>query len=348
MTRQTALTEAMLADYLRCHGVLRPGEAVVTGAAGDGNINWVRRVRTIDGARSWIIKQARPALERFPQYQAPTERIVFENRYYRTTRHLPGGEVCPDIIAFDESQRVLILADLGDVPRLDHALAQGQDCREVFRALSTFLGAVHAATRDPALAAEFPNDGMRRLHGDHIFALPFHANEFPLAPAVRARAEEIQRDSEIVAIAAATYRRYLEPRGALLHGDVQAGNVLLAAHGPKLLDAEIAHVGDPAFDVGTMLAHLVLPAAAVGHVLRVIPAARAAWDAYMRAYDGSDHAHFRDVARYAGIELMRRTIGAARVSVVEEPAPALAVIDSACRLMRSPPDAPEDLKRLAT
>ena len=49
---------------------------------GDGNINWVRRVRS--AGSSWVVKQARPTLERFPEYRASTERIGFEARFYET------------------------------------------------------------------------------------------------------------------------------------------------------------------------------------------------------------------------------------------------------------------------
>ena len=137
-------------------------------------------------------------------------------------------------------------------------------------------------------------------------------------------------------IADAAYARYLEPRGALVHGDVQAGNVLLAAGGPKLLDAEIAHVGDPAFDLGTLLAHLVLPALARGELARALPAAEAACTAYGAAH-GPGAPAFADAARYAGLELLRRTIGAARVPAVAEAGPGLAVLARAEAWIRRPP-----------
>jgi len=102
------------------------------------------------------------------------------------------------VIRFDESARVLVLEDLGEAKRLDAVLAGGGDVRGIAQRLARFLGAVHAATaEDASLAARFENDAMRRLHGDHIFALPFQPNEFPLPAAVRARAEAIWRDGRL-------------------------------------------------------------------------------------------------------------------------------------------------------
>jgi 5-methylthioribose kinase len=319
------LDEASLPSYLRRLGILA-GDPVLVEPAGDGNINWVRRVRA--GPRSWVVKQARPALERFPEYRVSTERIVFEARWLETAARFDREGVCPRVVAFDPDARVLVLEDLGPVPRLDAQLAAGGDASETAARLARFLGAVHEGTTDPSLAARFANDEMRRLHGDHIFDLPFRVNDFPLSPPVRARAERLWEDERLVMAAAEAYRRYLEPRGALVHGDVQAGNVLLAPRGAVLLDAEIAHVGDPAFDLGTLFAHLWLPAAAERDAARAGRAIDAAWGAYRRAADAG--APLRESAsHYAAFEMLRRTVGAARVAVVERPEAALAVIDFA-------------------
>lgn len=328
----TRLDEATLPDYLRGLGLVRAGDRVEVEPAGDGNINWVRRARS--GGHSWIVKQARPALERFPEYRVTTDRILFEARWLETVRPLDAERVCPTVVRFDPEARVLVLEDLGRAPRLDHVLARRPGAGvEPARRLARFLGAIHSATRDPGLAARFENDAMRRLHGDHIFALPFHPNEFPLPPALRARAEALWSDRALVAIAEAAYRRYLEPRGALVHGDVQAGNVLLGAAGAVLLDAEIAHVGDPAFDLGTLIAHLRLPAVARGAPGDASEAVEAAWLAYAAA-SGAGSQLRREAERYAAIEMLRRTLGAARAEVATEREAGLAIVDFATERLR--------------
>ena len=302
------------------------------------------------------MKQARPALERFPEYEVSTERIVFEARFYESVARFDRDAVCPRVLAFDPEQCVLVLEDLGDAERLDAALARGADVSAAAATLARFLARVHAGTRDPALAALFANDEMRRLHGDHIFLLPYRENDFPLSPAVAELAREVRADADLVARIDAAYARYLEPVGALVHGDVQAANVLLAERGPVLLDAEISHVGDPAFDLGQLLAHLLLPAAARGEAESADATLRETWAAYRdtrgdaggdtrRDPSGDATAEARreplgadsllaDAARYAGIELLRRTLGAARVPAVAEDAASLAVVDAGIRLVR--------------
>ena len=343
---QLRLDEANLPDYLAKLDLLPPGEELRVEPAGEGNINWVRRVRAPRSGRSLVVKQARPALERFPEYRASTERIVFEARYYETVRPLDREGICPQVLWFDAAQRVLVLEDLGAAERLDAALARGADVGPVVRALGAFLGAVHAATGADAgrpLAGRFANDEMRRLHGDHIFQLPYRANDFPLSEALRDTARAIWRDGRLRARIDAAYTRYLEPEGALLHADVQPTNVLLAPGGPKLLDAEIAHVGDPAFDVGVLVGHLVLWGVAGSGAAQARAAVERTWSAYAEAHGPRELTPFEAVALYAGIEVLRRTIGAARVAAIENDRAALAAVEAGLRLVAAPPSSPAAL-----
>jgi len=341
MREQLHLTEANTADYLRRLGAEIPsGEIRVEKCGGEGNINWVRRAVGSDGGRSLVVKQARPALERFPEYRVSTERIVFEHRYYETVAPFDRDGLCPRVLFFDPDERVLGLEDLGDPESLEAALARGADAEAAVRALAGFLGCVHAGTRDPGLAARFANDEMRRLHGDHIFHLPYRPNDFPLPGAVAERARALWEDRGLVATIDAAYERYLRPEGALVHADVQAGNVLLPPAGPKLLDAEICHVGDPAFDVGILLAHLWLGGLTSGRPDAAARQVELAWSVYAEAHGKDGLPAFADAARYAGIELLRRSLGAARAPAVQEEAPALAAIEAGLAWVREPPAAP--------
>ena len=155
MSEQLRLGDEQLAGYLAARGLVPEGTELAVEAAGDGNINWVRRARAADG-RSWIVKQARPALEKFPEYEAPTERIVLEHRYFERASKLPEGGVCPRLLDFDEAERVLVMEDLEGAERLDVALARGADVTAPAAEVARFLAAVHATTTDPGVAASFP------------------------------------------------------------------------------------------------------------------------------------------------------------------------------------------------
>ena len=86
MIRQLRLTPENLSAWLRERELISPGDKISVEQAGEGNINWVRRARVTRGpgaGRSWVVKQARPTLERFPEYPAPIERAVREAKELR-------------------------------------------------------------------------------------------------------------------------------------------------------------------------------------------------------------------------------------------------------------------------
>ncbi len=340
MSAQLAFSEEELPSYLADLGFLSRGEPASVERAGDGNINWVRRVRSNVRARSFIVKQARPALERFPEYRVSTRRIEFEARWYATVAPFDRDGVCPGVHHFDAQRMALVLEDLGGAEPLDAWLARGADASQAAAKLGAFLGAVHAGTRDPALAARFQNDEMRRLHGEHIFVLPFQPNDFPLTPALRRRGQALASESELRERIDAAYARYLESALALVHGDVQPTNVLVAASGPKLLDAEIAHVGDPAFDVGQLVGHLWLRALARGEPRAAAPGVRALWSGYCEALAGVLPIRFEDVLAYAGIEMLRRTLGAARIAEVGRDEIGLRAVEAGRTWVLAPPAEP--------
>lgn len=342
MSTQLHLTDRNLPDYLRSTGLAGPSEEVTVEPAGDGNINWVRRVRLARGS-TYVLKQARPALEKFPEYEVSTERIVFEARYLERARPFDTDDLLPRIEYFDEAERVLVMEDLGASTRLDAALAEGRDVTGAMVCLAAFLGRVHRGTaEDAGLAAAFPNEAMRRLHGDHIFSLPY-AEAFPAPPRTSVIGERVRKDAELREIAAKAYESYLRDHGPLVHADVQPGNILLSETGPKLLDAEIAHAGDPAFDVGTLLAHLALPEIAAGRARELRPRLAELWQAYRSAHGEVGLAAGADVVRYAGLELTRRTIGAARVAFVEDDEAGVRVLEVGLAWVREPADAASEL-----
>jgi 5-methylthioribose kinase len=309
--------------------------------AGDGNINYVRRVRLADGT-SFVVKHARPTLERFPQYAAPPERLVFEHRYGEVARarvpELAG--ILPDVILFDAKLPVLLMEDIGDAPRLEDALLEERATEEALRGaiheLGRFLGALHAATRADAreLAPSFANREMQELHGEHIFTLPYEPNDFPVPESVRRHGDRALDRPGVRETIAALRRTYYDTRDALVHGDVQAGNVLLQGKRPRLLDAEIAHVGDPAFDLGCAWAHLRFHAQLPG--LRAAGLGVEKLEAALLAgyqQGGGDPATEPRAQRYAAVEMLRRTLGAARLPFLADPEVGVRVIDRAIGML---------------
>lgn len=302
--------------------------------AGEGNINFVRRVRLADG-RSFVVKHARPTLERFPQYTAPVARLLFEQRYVFTVSELvaPDDLLPPRILHFDAERHVLVMEDLGSGPDLGQALGAGAPPIGGLSELGRFLAQVHVRSRPraAALAPGFENAEMQRLHGEHIFTLPYEDEAFPVEPAVRASADRAL-DPDVRERIRALRARYYESREALVHADVQTTNLLLRDGRLRLLDAEIAHVGDPAFDLGTALAHVHVHLAIRPERTELRAAADALLDGYAKG--GGDAAVQARAHAYAGVEMLRRTLGAARFSAVPDASAAARIVEHGAALVR--------------
>jgi hypothetical protein len=85
-----------------------------------------------------------------------------------------------------------------------------------------------------------------------------------------------------------------------------------------------------------LLAHRLLPAAAAGRSGEAAPDLVACWDAYRAAHGEPDRPALEGALRYAGLELLRRTIGAARVAAVASDESGLRVIEAGLALVRAP------------
>ncbi len=324
------LDDRSLRAYVRELALFPRNDPVEIEPAGDGNINFVRRIR--GPSSSVILKHARSRLEKFPEYAAPTERLLHEHAYGEVVGELAPEEalLLPHVLHFDPEARVLVLEDLSSCPRLQEELLAGRCPEEAFARLGQFLGKVHQATGrcSKQLEARFTNEEMRALHGEHIFSLPFAPNDFDVSAKLRAEAASLLTPSHRKRIGSLR-ESYYQSCTALVHADVQPANILLGRV-PKLLDAEIAHVGDPAFDLGTLLAHLYLHAHLIGE-----EALRGADRAIVRAYVAAGGLEV-DLARsraYAGVEMLRRTLGAARVPAIETDGAAHGVLHRAAALL---------------
>jgi 5-methylthioribose kinase len=330
------LDDRSLPEYVNATGLLPGGAPLRIEAAGDGNINYVRRVRAADG-RSLVVKHARDCLEKFPQYRVKPERLLFERRFAEVVARLAPEEsrLLPRVLHFDAERFVIVMEDLGDAPALVDELVAGRVNRAALRRLGRFLGALQRATRPEAgaLVACFSNAEMRELHGEHIFTLPFEPNDFPISAELRDHAARMLSHRGARDRIRELRSRYYASDAGLVHGDVQAGNVLLQGDVPRLLDAEIAHVGDPAFDLGTALAHVHFHVALSDDPAPFLSGIDALVQGFRETGGQAEDAAWGE--RYAGVEMLRRTIGAARLRFLEPEDAARRALEHGLRLLLS-------------
>ncbi len=302
-----------IAGLLASNAWLLPDE-VVEGAerAGEGNMNCVVRVMT--SRRSFILKQSRPWVEKYPGFAAPWDRALVEARFYQTAENLPGvTRYLPGLLNFDPGERLLMLEDLGDAQDFTFLYAANSarlaDSERI--QLVDFLLALHMSARAPELRSLFANAEMRSLNHEHIFDLPLRPSNGldldAITPGLGRLANGLQRDAQYSREVAALGACYLDHAGGgcLIHGDYFPGSWLKSRGRTYVIDPEFCFFGPPEWDLATMAAHLRLSGHSQVEIDKSVDryAARAALDR-------------RLVQKFAGVEIMRRLIGVAQLPVV--------------------------------
>lgn len=247
-----------LLEYLASRGLAAPDCPLEVEPLGGGVSSDI--VAVSGPGVALVVKRALPRLKVERDWPADARRIVVEARALRFAHGLTPDAV-PSVLDLDEEESVaaLSLAPAGWVNWRDELLAGRVDVAVGSR-LGELLAVWHDAEVPPELAdPEF----FVQLRID-----PFHRVVASSHP-------------ELATRVAAVAERLLERKLALVHGDFSPKNVLVGGDGLWVLDWEVAHQGDPAFDVAFLLTHLLLKSI---HRREGAAAYRAVAEAFLAAY----------------------------------------------------------------
>lgn len=293
--------------YLHQAGVLSAGESVLTAMrAGEGNMNCTLRVTT--NTRSFIVKQARPWVEKYPQFAAPWDRALREIEFYQLVADEPEvTERMPRLLHADRASRLLVLEDVGISSDLTCIYRGSTPSPSLVDQIADYLTALHHGFIGRSTQHPLPNREMRVLNHAHIFEIPLERDNGlildDVLPGLQCAADELRSDHDYVA----AVRRlgtdvYLADGDSLVHGDFFPGSFLATSAGLKVIDPEFACFGRPEVDGGMLMAHLLLG--------RQPPAVA---DHFLSRYAPPAGHSLATMLQLAGVEVMRRLIGYAQL-----------------------------------
>ena len=298
-----------LSDHLRGLGWLAKEESILSlEKPGEGNMNCVFRVKT--DQRSFILKQARPWVEKYPHIEAPVSRASVEAKFLGITTQTPDLQVfSPSLLGFDAKNFLLAIEDLGE--GIDYSFLYQKDkeiSQKELDGLLSYLNALHSL--DPQqVAPDFPDNlPMRRLNHEHIFNFPFmEENGFDLdtvQEGLQGASLIYKRNSSLKQRIQKLGQRYLTAGDTLLHGDYYPGSWLQVGEGVKVIDPEFSFVGPKEWDVAVFMAHMKLSGQASASLAYI-------WSRYQHA--GSIDRGL--LAGFAGTAVLRRLIGIAQLPI---------------------------------
>ena len=314
---------SVLQAYLREKEWISTDESIMAiEKPGEGNMNVVLRVKT--DQRSFILKQSRPYVEKYPDLEAPLERIAVEKNFYQAVRDNAVHAHIPKILGYDSSEKLLFLEDLGNCEDMVFIYDSRTIAAKDLDRLIFIIGLIHRKK----VSEGFPeNMAMRKLNHQHIFVLPFQAdNGFDLdtvQPGLQELSLPFTEDDTLKTIVDTIGKKYLSPGNILLHGDYYPGSWMTQADNLYVIDPEFAFAGFAEFDLGVMAAHMIMATGKRRYLSQI----------YER-YQGE--ADKRLMEQVAGIEIVRRLIGLAQLPLDRDIAEKRKLLGKARKLIMNP------------
>jgi 5-methylthioribose kinase len=270
-------------------------------------------LRVVTSRRTFILKQARPWVEKYPSVAAPWDRALVEARFYQEVepRHTVA-KYLPKLLGFHPEERLLMLEDLAEAQDFTFLYSDGGQRPEEaeLNRLIDFLTALHNSFRDPELAGAFSNIEMRVLNHEHIFAAPLRKDNGldldAITPGLAVPALRLQHDPGYCSEVSFLGERYMDTsRGVcLIHGDYFPGSWLRARQSVCVIDPEFCFYGPPEWDLGVMAAHLYFARQSQSSI-----------DGLFSRYAELASLDRGLALQFAGVEIMRRLIGVAQLPV---------------------------------
>jgi 5-methylthioribose kinase len=238
------ITAETAADYLRQSG-RAPGDAEIRVRELSGGVsNIVLRV-DITGQPPFVLKQCRERLRVAMDWRARLDRIWTEHTTLNVLRTILPAETVPDVLFEDRANYLFGMSCAPDeaVTWKSQLMAGHLDTHVAFR-LGTILGTIHTDGRShPSLGAILADTSLfEELRVDPYYRTVARSDT-ELAPRISALIAAMNRP---------------EDERTLVLGDFSPKNILVHDGNLTLLDFECAHAGDPAFDLGFFLSHLLL------------------------------------------------------------------------------------------
>jgi len=257
-----------LRNYLTARGCVKLGETVSFTNLRGGVSNRTVKVAWADG-HGWVLKQALAKLRVNVDWFSSPERIGVEAKALRCLNQLAPPGTTPAFI-FEDIPHYLM--GMEAVPE-EHenwksVLLSGRIISDHFEQFGLLLGTIHRRSSESISEVS------------ELFADTTYFENLRLEPYYLYTAQRIA-DANLFLNALA--QETLHHKDCLVHGDFSPKNTLIYQNKLILLDYEVVHFGDPAFDVGFALTHFLSKA----HHLakdraRLATVAAVFWQAYCK------------------------------------------------------------------
>lgn len=329
-----------------------PEESVICEDLGDGNINYVFRLKSKDSGKSFVLKHA-DTRTRSKASEVSLDRIRIEAEALMMEGRLAPGFV-PEVYHFDITMGCIVMQDLFDYENLRTALCRRKCFPRLAEDITTFLAQTLIRSTDLVIPSQkkqelikkFMNPSLCAITERKVFNDPysnFSGRNKPFLPIIDFLEHELYEDEALRLEAAKMKEVFKNKAQALIHGDLHTGSIMVRQDSTMVLDPEFAFYGPIGYDVGNVIANLIFAwisayvdmplgekrdaqLAYLADTIRAVPdlfcekaleIIRNEATEHMTEAAGVSEWYLEDVltdtAGFAALELMRRIIGSAKV-----------------------------------
>ena len=256
---------------------------------GDGNLNLVFIIKGPDCGIA--VKQALPYVRLVGEsWPLPLSRSHYE--YLALThqaRFVP--RLVPAILHHNEALALVAMELLEPHIIMRKGLVAGTTYPRFVEDISTFLAQTLFFSSDLAVAAAEKKEGIAAFAGNHalckitedlIFTDPYRVAEQNrwTSPWLDATAARFRDDLDAHVAICRLKLKFMGSPEAMIHGDLHTGSIMVTERDTRVIDPEFAFYGPMGFDIGAVIANLLMAyLASPGH--ERLPGERSAFEAWV-------------------------------------------------------------------
>lgn len=256
------------ADYILGKGFFADSKGpLVSREIGDGNMNYIYRISC--GEKSLILKQAGEATRLSSGKNISRKRNQREARaLIRQNEIVPGST--PKVYLYDEIMDCMVMEDMKDYTVMRQALLDGRPlCDSFGEQIGHILAENYRQTSDVQAdhirkkyeVKEFINPELCEISERLVFDEPIFnlSGGNGVEPENNAYVEEnIYAGEELKKEVGKLKYQFMTSSQSFIHGDLHTGSLFISEKGVKIFDSEFAFYGPTGYDVGNVIAHLLL------------------------------------------------------------------------------------------
>ena len=285
---------------------------------GDGNLNFIFRVRDQSGA-SLILKYAAPYLRLLGEdFPLPQNRICVEMHTLEYFKKI-APTLIPTLYHCDEASFCFFMEDLLEYQLLQtFGLTQSAPL-SIYEKLGSFLATLY--TKVPPKHKEigyYENETLKSISEHYIFIYP-HSENHP-ALVIPEHFSPLPKSALFHKNIEHLLYLFRFEKECLIHGDLHTGSIMIKRENLAIIDAEFSFFGPLGFDIGTLLAHLIF--ADIYHCFEQKPRqfstiVHTLWKAFERGLGDVPIAILQQSIGFCGAELSRRLVVPAKAKPLE-------------------------------